>query len=181
MFGNYWLTRSIADFSQISSVRIKFQPDYVYRLFRHFTAADAIIHLKELRKKKPTAVTELFDKLIDAHVQAKCNNLNEAASLMLQWLSKVFDKLSFTYFYEIVEEAFAKAWFSYQIYASKSGTVVLTRNQADLVSSKLRLGDSSREQQLQDIRVANGNLKTVKLALIWVECFLNNLGLYEGW
>ena len=24
-------------------------------------------------------------------------------------------------------------------------------------------------------------MKTVKLALTWVECFLNNLGLYDGW
>jgi len=41
-------------------------------------------------------------------------------------LANTYTTLSFPYFYNLVTEAFSKAWFSYEIYNSKEGVIALT-------------------------------------------------------
>ena len=71
--------------------------------------------IASLSEKESSVHLKQFNSLLDAHVYAKCNNLTEASSSLIKFLSaaNLYTTISFEFFKEIVESAFVLTWFSF--------------------------------------------------------------------
>ena len=120
---------------------------------------------------------------MDAHVYAKCNNFTEASSSLIKFLSaaNLYTTISFEFFKEIVESAFVIAWFSFQIYNSKDGTVCISERSVHIIEPVHLTGKTLHEASLVDLTVSVGTLAAVDKALAWVDCLISNLFLYEDY
>jgi hypothetical protein len=171
-FGDF-LQAGIKLFQQAVTEKPSGCPDLSYRLVQLFSRCDAMPVLLELLRNQKYVAGKLkgIQHLITAEKFRKSLSLPEAATHQARFLQETFSTLSFPEFHLLTRQVFYQAWFSFQIYNSEDGTIQM---QEDAVSRSL-------PTQIPDLRCQVGTLKDVSRALIWVECFLQNLAVYEGW